>query len=111
MRGAGHLVDFVVTPDIGHWYPADLAARIDATLRAVVPIGPAGVAGERAVVEKTIRDSIGWALTKDRARLESVLTPDDDLFIFHPDSKSTVRGWTAFTKDEVLEECPKPATG
>jgi ketosteroid isomerase-like protein len=50
------------------------------------------------VVEAAIRDSIGWALRKDRARLESVLTHDDDLFIFHPDSKSTVRGWAAFSK-------------
>ncbi len=98
MRGAGLLLDFVVTPDIGHWYPADLAARIDATLRAVVPLEPSGEAGERTVVEAAIRDSIGWALRKDRARLESVLTHDDDLFIFHPDSKSTVRGWAAFSK-------------
>ena len=36
MRGAGLLLDFVVTPDLGHWYPDDLAARIDATLRSVV---------------------------------------------------------------------------
>jgi predicted esterase len=101
MRGAGLLVDFVVTPDIGHWYPADLAARIDTTLRAVVPLEPsgeAGAAGERTLVESAIRDSIGWALRKDRARLESILTHDDDLFIFHPDSKSTVSGWTAFSK-------------
>lgn len=98
MRGAGLLFDFVVTPDIGHWYPADLAARIDATLRAVVPLEPSGEAGERTVVEAAIRDSIGWALRKDRARLESVLTHDDDLFIFHPGSKSTVRGWAAFSK-------------
>ncbi|MBK9089428.1 MAG: nuclear transport factor 2 family protein [Holophagales bacterium] len=98
MRGAGLLVDFVVTPDIGHWYPADLAARIDSTLRAVVPLGLPGAAGERAVVEAAIRDSIGWALGKDRARLESILTHDDDLFIFHPDSKSNVSGWAAFSK-------------
>lgn len=39
MRGAGLLLDFVVTPDLGHWYPDDLAARIDATLRAVPRLG------------------------------------------------------------------------
>ncbi len=98
MRGAGLLVDFAITPDIGHWYPPDLAARIDTALRAVVPLEPSGAAGERAVVEAAIRDSIGWALGKDRARLESILTHDEDLFIFHPDSKSTVRGWAAFAK-------------
>lgn len=62
--------------------------------RARAPSG----SGEKAVVEKAIRDAIGWALTKDRARLEEVLAHDDDLFIFHPDSKSTVRGWAAFAK-------------
>ena len=98
MRDAGLLLDFVVTPDIGHWYPPDLAERIDAVLRAVVPPGPGETAGEKAVVERAIRDAIGWALAKDRARLEAVLAHDDDLFIFHPDSKSTVRGWAAFEK-------------
>jgi ketosteroid isomerase-like protein len=52
----------------------------------------------RVEIERTIRDSIGWALTKDRARLESVIAHDADLFIFHPDSKSTVSGWEAFAK-------------
>lgn len=96
MRGAGLLLEFVVTPDLGHWYPDDLAARIDATLRAVPRLGAGGPAGELSVVEKAIRDSIGWALSKDRARLESILAHDADFFIFHPDSKSTVRGWDAF---------------
>ena len=54
---------------------------------------------DRAVVEQTIRDSIGWALTKDRVLLERVITHDADLFIFHPDSKSTVVGWDAFAKN------------
>jgi pimeloyl-ACP methyl ester carboxylesterase len=58
----------------------------------------ASAQGERTVVEKTIRDAIGWALTKDQARLESILAHDDNFFIFHPDSKSTVHGWESFTK-------------
>jgi ketosteroid isomerase-like protein len=53
---------------------------------------------ERAAVEKAIRASIGWALAKDRPLLEGVLAHDDSLFIFHPDSKSTVVGWDAFVK-------------
>lgn len=53
---------------------------------------------EKAVVEKTIRDSIGWALTKDRPLLESVMTQDERLFLFQPDSKSTIVGWDQFVK-------------
>jgi len=56
-------------------------------------------ARDQAAVEQTIRDSIGWALTKDRPLLERIITHDADLFIFHPDSKSTVVGWDAFAKN------------
>ena len=56
-------------------------------------------ARDRPVVEQTVRDAIGWALTKDRALLERVITHDADLFIFHPDSKSTVVGWDRFAKN------------
>ena len=52
---------------------------------------------EKAVIEKAIRASIGWALTKDRPLLESVLAHDDRLFIFNPDLQSTV-GWDQFVK-------------
>jgi ketosteroid isomerase-like protein len=58
----------------------------------------AGSDPERAAIEKAVRASIGWALTKDRPLLERVLAHDADLFIFHPDSKSTVVGWDAFVK-------------
>jgi hypothetical protein len=51
-----------------------------------------------AAIEKAIHASIGWALTKDRALLESVLSHDPSLFIFHPDSKTTVVGWEPMTK-------------
>ena len=53
-------------------------------------------ANEKAAIEKTIRASIGWALTKDRPLLESVLAHDDGLFMFQPDSKSTIVGFEAF---------------
>jgi hypothetical protein len=52
---------------------------------------------ERDTIEKTIRASIGWAMTKDRTLLESVLAQDDRLFIFNPDDHSTV-GWNQFKK-------------
>lgn len=54
-------------------------------------------ADTKAAIEKTIRASIGWALTKDRPLLESVLAHDDRLFIFNPDAGSTV-GWLQFAK-------------
>ena len=51
---------------------------------------------ERFTVEKVIHDAIGWALTKDIDRLFSIMAQDDDFFIFHPDSKSTIVGFEAF---------------
>lgn len=51
---------------------------------------------DRLEVETVIRDSIGWALTKDIDRLYAILAQDDDFFIFHPDSQSTIVGFEAF---------------
>lgn len=52
--------------------------------------------------EKTIRrilnDSFGWALTKNRALFESILSNTEDFFTFYPDSKSTVVVWSQFTR-------------
>jgi ketosteroid isomerase-like protein len=53
--------------------------------------------GEKAVIEKVIRDNICWALTKDRPLAESTMVHDERLFIFNPDSKSTV-GWDQLVK-------------
>ena len=53
-------------------------------------------AEERDEVRKVIHDSIGWALTKDIDRLFSIVAQDEDFFIFHPDSKSTIIGFEAF---------------
>ena len=52
---------------------------------------------DRAVIEKVIRDNIGWALTKDRPLLESTLAHDERLFIFNPTPDATV-GWQQFVK-------------
>ncbi len=52
--------------------------------------------GDLAAVEKTVHDCIGWALTKDFGRLYSAVAQDEDFFIFHPDSKSTILGFEAF---------------
>jgi ketosteroid isomerase-like protein len=47
-------------------------------------------------ITKTIHDSFGWALTKDRALFESLFANDDDFFTYFLDSKSTVVGWSQF---------------
>ncbi len=51
---------------------------------------------DRLVVEQIIHDSIGWALTKNKVRLFDIMAHDDNFFIFHPDSKSTVVSFEAF---------------
>jgi len=53
---------------------------------------------DRIDVEKTIHATIGWALTKDFNKLYDSLAQDDDFFIFHPDSKSTIIGFEAFKR-------------
>jgi ketosteroid isomerase-like protein len=74
---------------------------------AVVAVLMACIAGAReqadrskdkAAIEQMVRDSIGWAITKDRALAERVIAHDPDLFMFNPDSKST-SGWDAFVKN------------
>jgi hypothetical protein len=51
---------------------------------------------DRIEVEKTINKAIGWALNKDIDGLFSTMAQDEDFFIFHPDSKSTIIGFQAF---------------
>ncbi len=53
---------------------------------------------EREEVQKVIQDAIGWALTKDVDRLFSIMAQDENFFIFHPDSRSTILGFDAFKK-------------
>ena len=53
---------------------------------------------DQAIVRQIINDSIGWALTKDKERLFDIMAHDDDFFIFHPDSKSTIIGFEAFRR-------------
>ncbi len=59
---------------------------------------PAQTTTEREIVAQVIRNNIGWALTKDRPLLESTMVHDERLFIFNPDSGSTV-GWERFAKN------------
>jgi ketosteroid isomerase-like protein len=75
-----------------------LATALAAILLLTGILGAAPeAAAERTVVEKVIRDNIGWAQTKDRPLLESTMAQDERLFIFNPDSQAT-SGWEQFVK-------------
>jgi ketosteroid isomerase-like protein len=71
---------------------------------ALMTAGAAGPASasdpetEKAVIARVVRDSICWALTKDRALQESTMAHDEDLFIFWTDSKSVTAGWKEYVK-------------
>ncbi len=54
------------------------------------------IEAERLEVEQVIHDMIGWALTRNLERLYSIVARDDEFFIFHPDSGSTIVGFDAF---------------
>jgi hypothetical protein len=53
---------------------------------------------EKVVIAKVVRDSIRWALTKDRALQESTMAQDEDLFYFWTHSDFTIRGWSQHVK-------------
>jgi hypothetical protein len=55
-------------------------------------------ADEKAVIAQVIHDNISWALTKDRPLAESTMAHDDRLFMFNPDSESTI-GWDQLVKN------------
>ena len=55
-------------------------------------------ADEKGVVEKVIRDSINWALTKDTVLRDDTMAQDQDLFYFGPGSQDTVIGWEQHAK-------------
>ena len=56
------------------------------------------VESERAEIEQVIRNSIGWALNKDKDLLYQSVAQDADFFIFHPDAGSTIIGFDAFKR-------------
>ena len=47
---------------------------------------------EKQMVDKAVHNAICWAMTKDTATLFNTFVPDSTLFIFSPDSASTLRG-------------------
>ncbi|NTV03302.1 nuclear transport factor 2 family protein [bacterium] len=58
----------------------------------VVASAAAVTAADSAAIARVIDDSIGWFATKDFDRMFGAFADDADFFIFHPDSKSTIRG-------------------
>ncbi len=48
---------------------------------------------EKIVVEQVVHNAICWAMTKDTTTLYSTFIPDSTLFIFSPDSASTLTGF------------------
>ena len=54
--------------------------------------------GEETIIARVIKDSICWALTKDRALQESTMAHDEDLFYFWTGSTHTVVGWQQHLK-------------
>jgi len=53
---------------------------------------------EKEVIAKVIRDSIEWALTKDRKLQENTMAKDENLFYFWTHSDSPVIGWDEHVK-------------
>jgi ketosteroid isomerase-like protein len=53
---------------------------------------------EMETIRQTIKDSIGWALTKDQNLLYRIIANDADLLIMNPDG-SRIEGFAAFQKE------------
>jgi len=61
----------------------------------------------RKAIFTVISNSIGWAIKKDTALLFSGVVNDSSLFIYHPDSRSTIRGYGMF-HDFALKNWLRP---
>jgi ketosteroid isomerase-like protein len=61
-------------------------------------VSAANAKKEEPVIAKVVRDSICWALTKDRTLQEGTMAHDDDLFIVWTNSGSAVSGWKDYVK-------------
>jgi len=72
-----------------------------------VDSGVIETARQKQLIEKTVYDSIAWALTKDRARLESIIAHDDDYFSFHPRGLDGVHGYAEFERGFELWMDPR----
>jgi hypothetical protein len=53
---------------------------------------------ERVVIEKVIKNSITWALKKDKDLLYECMVNDSSFFYFSPENAGTIDGFQSFTK-------------
>ena len=51
---------------------------------------------EKAIVEQVIKNSIRWAVNKDKELLYKSFVNDSTLFYFSPDNAGTISGFAAF---------------
>ena len=56
------------------------------------------IESEKAQIAEVVRNSIGWAVNKDKDLSYSCYTHDEDLFYFSPDDAGTIHGFKAFTE-------------
>jgi hypothetical protein len=90
-------------------WPAVVAVALTLTLGVCRTVNAKNdLAAERVKVEKVIRASIEWAMTKDTALLYGSFVNDSTLFWFSPDDAGTVRGFDAF-KQQVEQIFMNPA--
>ena len=82
-----------------YWVRADVVEK----LRPAAGRGPE--ADEKALVERSIRDAIGWAKDKDFSLLYGVIADDPDFLEVHPDG-AVVKGIREFKKAEALWRSP-----
>ncbi len=56
------------------------------------------IEAETARIKQVIEDSIGWAVTKDKARLYQCFAQDESLFYFSPSDRGNIAGFAAFSE-------------
>lgn len=76
-----------------------LAALAFATLSALVVLPREDREREKQLITDVVHASIEWAIDKDKELLFNSLAQDEDFFIFHPDSRTTIRGFEPFREN------------
>lgn len=56
------------------------------------------IEAEKTQIAEVVRNSIAWAVNKDKELSYSCFTHGEDLFFFNPDDAGTLRGFKAFTE-------------
>ena len=82
------------------WIKADIIDKARLKSRQKLPTGD-----ELEQIERSIRDSIGWAKTKDFRLLYGIIANDPDFLEVHPDG-NVVKGFEDFKKAETFWGSP-----